>query len=178
MSTFVFAFDPIRRRTRAAPLRCHGRTAQGGTTLVVALILLLVVTLVAVAGMQNTVLQERMAGNLYDRNLAFQQAEAGLRDAQRQIPAIAGAPIDAGTQFSPSDPEGWADLLSASAPRSFDTYVERLEIPEQQACPENQVCDEAFGEVTMVELYRITSLGVGGSTDAIAILQATVRAGD
>ncbi|MDG4559697.1 MAG: PilX N-terminal domain-containing pilus assembly protein [Candidatus Competibacter sp.] len=52
---------------------------QRGAALVVGLILLVVITLVGVAAMRGTTLQEKMAGNLRDSNLSFQAAEAALR---------------------------------------------------------------------------------------------------
>lgn len=55
---------------------------QKGAVLVVALLLLLVITLVSVASMQRSVLQERMTANLYERQLAVQQVEAALRSAE------------------------------------------------------------------------------------------------
>lgn len=60
---------------------------QRGVALAVALILLLVVTIIGLAGMRGTILQERMSANMYDRSLAFQRAEAGLRAAETAITA-------------------------------------------------------------------------------------------
>lgn len=51
---------------------------QQGMALVVSLVLLVVVTLVGLAGMRGTIMQERMAGGAYDRETAFQAAEAAL----------------------------------------------------------------------------------------------------
>ncbi len=51
--------------------------------LVVSLLLLLVLTILAVAASQTTRLQERMAWNMRDVDLAFQGAEAGLRAAEK-----------------------------------------------------------------------------------------------
>ncbi len=59
--------------------------AQRGLALVVSLVLLVVVTLLGVTGMQGTGLQERMSGNLYDRSLSMQAAEAALRAAETAI---------------------------------------------------------------------------------------------
>ncbi|MEQ1544209.1 PilX N-terminal domain-containing pilus assembly protein [Methyloglobulus sp.] len=56
--------------------------SQSGVVLVVSLIMLLLLTLIGLSGMQSTGLEEKMAGNMRDRNVAFQAAEAGLRDAQ------------------------------------------------------------------------------------------------
>ena len=55
---------------------------QTGAALITGLILLIVMTLIGVTAMQTTALEERMAGNMRDQNLAFQAAEAGLRDAE------------------------------------------------------------------------------------------------
>lgn len=55
---------------------------QRGATLVVSMIMLLLLTLIGVAGMRDTMLQEKMAGNLRDRELALQAAEAALRQGE------------------------------------------------------------------------------------------------
>ncbi len=57
---------------------------QSGAALVVGLVMLLVLTLLGLASMQTTSLQERMASNFDQRNLAFQLAETGLRFAERE----------------------------------------------------------------------------------------------
>lgn len=73
------------------------RDRQQGIALVVGIIFLLLMTLIGVTAIQTTSLDERMAGNVRDRNLAFQAAEAALRDAEEDIrgigtrnPAISG----------------------------------------------------------------------------------------
>ncbi len=58
---------------------------QRGMALVTSLIFLVLLTLVGVTAMQNTTLEEKMAGNNRDRNVAFQSAEAALRDAEFDI---------------------------------------------------------------------------------------------
>lgn len=55
---------------------------QSGVALVVALILLIVITLVGLAAVHGTIMQQKMTSNFYDRQLAFQAAEAGLRKAE------------------------------------------------------------------------------------------------
>ena len=55
---------------------------QTGAALITSLILLIVMTMIGVTAMQTTALEEKMAGNMRDQNLAFQAAEAGLRDAE------------------------------------------------------------------------------------------------
>lgn len=63
-------------------------THQSGAVLVVSLIMLLLLTVIGVAGVQTTSLEERMAGNNRDRNLAFQSAEAALRAGEVRIETL------------------------------------------------------------------------------------------
>lgn len=58
---------------------------QRGVALLVALILLIVITLVGLAAIGTTLLQNRAAANQYDRSVAFQASEAALRQAQVAI---------------------------------------------------------------------------------------------
>lgn len=66
---------------------------QQGVALVVSLLLLLAITLLAVSNMKRTTVQEQMTGNLYDRQLALQQAEAALLVAEE---LLRSAPLPAG----------------------------------------------------------------------------------
>jgi type IV pilus assembly protein PilX len=67
--------------------RSPGIRAQRGIALVVALILLLLIALVGLAAMRGTLMQQRMASNLYDRQVALQNAEAALRAATAALPS-------------------------------------------------------------------------------------------
>lgn len=55
---------------------------QNGIALVVALVLLIAVTLVGLAAIRGTTMQQQMTSNFFDRETAFQSAEAGLRTAE------------------------------------------------------------------------------------------------
>jgi type IV pilus assembly protein PilX len=57
-------------------------TRQKGAVLVISLLLLLVMTLLGLGASQSTRLQERMAGNQRDQEVALQGAEASLRAAE------------------------------------------------------------------------------------------------
>jgi len=58
---------------------------QRGALLVVCMLLLLVLTILAIGASQTTRLQERMAGNTRDIDMAFQASEAGLRAAENYL---------------------------------------------------------------------------------------------
>ena len=64
---------------------------QSGVALVVAMIMLLVATLIGLASIRNTTLQERMTANLLDRSVAFQNTESALRAAEIAISTSAQA---------------------------------------------------------------------------------------
>src|SRR5262245_66634802 len=68
---------------------------QRGAVLVVSLLLLLVMTVLALGASQATRMQERMAGNARDRDMAMQSVEAALRAGERYIgaPSISVAPF-------------------------------------------------------------------------------------
>jgi type IV pilus assembly protein PilX len=70
---------------------------QRGAVLVVALILLFAMSMLAATSMRGATLQVRMSANAYDRDLAFQSAEAGLRMGERTAENWA-----AGTIVAPS----------------------------------------------------------------------------
>ena len=59
-----------------------GLDRQRGVALVVALVLLVVVTLVGLAAIRGTTMQQQMTSNFYDREIGFQAAEAGLRTGE------------------------------------------------------------------------------------------------
>jgi type IV pilus assembly protein PilX len=85
--------EAVLMRCRRAPQRALWRVHQRGAVLIVGLLVLLVITMIGVSQLQSTVLQERMAGNLRQNNLALQAAEAALQagltyiEQQRSPPA-------------------------------------------------------------------------------------------
>lgn len=103
------------------------RERERGAILFLALILLLVMTVLILSSVRGTVLQERMAANLYDRSLAFQAAEAALREAERWVlenppkPA-AGSCDSAGNcgKPDPDDPPVWENDSIWEASHSVD----------------------------------------------------------
>lgn len=84
------------------------RPRQRGVALAVALILLLVITLVGLAAVSGTLMQQKMSANFYDRQIAFQSTEAAMRQAALAIQtATASAAAPAGFyDCSPAAPNG------------------------------------------------------------------------
>lgn len=61
---------------------------QSGVVMVIALIALLLLSLIGTTAMRGSTTSERIAGNLRDQDLAFQAAEAALRDAEAFIESL------------------------------------------------------------------------------------------
>lgn len=58
---------------------------QAGAVLLVAMILLLVMLVIGLAGGRMVQTEEAMSGNFFDRSLAFQAAETALREGEERI---------------------------------------------------------------------------------------------
>lgn len=86
----VSRFSHLSRSLARSELPSKARRAhparERGVALVVALILLVVISLVGLAASRGTIMQQKMASNLYDRQIAFQTAEAAMRAAAASIP--------------------------------------------------------------------------------------------
>lgn len=82
------------RRSAIAPDR--------GFTLLGILVMMVVLAFLALAAMNSSILQERMAGNARDKNVALQAAEAALRDAENDIQTN----LSAGSGFATTCPGG------------------------------------------------------------------------
>lgn len=80
-----------RHRTFRAP-GLAGR--QQGMSLVIVLVLLLVMSVLGIAILRSSGMQERMSANMRDRSLAFQTTEAALREAQDNVLGVAPDPAD------------------------------------------------------------------------------------
>ena len=76
------------RRTAPTPA-----LRQRGLALVAVMLLLMVAMLMAVAGLRTVNLEERMAGHARDRQVAFQMAEAALRDGEQMIAGDTDGPF-------------------------------------------------------------------------------------
>lgn len=150
---------------------------EQGSVLVIALVILLVLTMMAIAGVQSTSIQERMAGNMRDKDISFQSAEAALRDAELALRSDFSA-ISADVCFysykvtPPSANPSYCDhLLETSFPNPPHFFiVEFPPIPE----PLESLESDTFN-IPDPSLYRITAQSAGGSADAITILEAIFK---
>lgn len=166
----------------SGPAMKHFQTSQTqpkqqGATLIVALIFLVVMTLLGIAAAQNSSLEERMAGNTRNRDLAFQAAEAALDHAQQNL--FAGENISS-LGFGTGSP----GLLIYDAATANDanywgtTYTWSTATARQPTATLNQVAAqplyvvEKMPDVVTTQYYRVTARGVGKDSSAVVIVQA------
>lgn len=167
------------------------RQAQRGAVLFVALILLLILTLIGVTSMQTTTLQERMAGNIRDVNLAFQAAETALREGeefleQPVMPAFNGTnglyesagpgqtPIYKTISWTAGDSRALGSY--GNGPASLEGVTSNPRYIIEELPPVTPVGGSLGSDNPgVVGMYRITARGTGGSDTAIVMLQTTYR---
>ena len=161
---------------------------ERGAVLIVALVMLLLLTVIGLAGMQDANLQESMAGNMRDRNIAFQVAEAGLRAGENELrKATITAPVSA-PLARPGDPcywwscggsaavFNWAASPAVTATLNYGVPNPQYVIELLPALPAATTGNSAkFGEDTLSRVYRVTSRAGGGTGDSIVVLQSTFK---
>lgn len=153
-----------------------------------ALVFLIILTIIGLSAMGTTSLEEKMAGNVKDRNLAFQAAETGLLAGENWINAQInkpGFPNNAAGLYLPSATAtpAW-DSLNWSGTSNLVVYSGGL----QKVATQPKYIIEDLGEVPEVggskvlpgaykgkgnTVVRITARGTGGTDAAQAMVQST-----
>lgn len=167
------------------PLESHhvcqvaaGRCAQRGAVLPVALIMLLIISLLAVAGMSDTTLQERMAGSLRDRDIAFQAAEASLRQGELWIENNL-AQAAAALELAPVAAAAWDGATPAPTQTlgglySADAGVALAQAPGVHvAAPQLLRANPGETPPRYQAIYPVTARAVGATQDTVVILRST-----
>lgn len=151
---------------------------QHGAVLAISLILLLIMTIIGVTAAQMTGLEEKMAGNFRDRNLAFQAAETALRAGEEKVKSLPACPIlaaaaNGGFYAHNSTPNiGDGDNSVWSTSNSAFNYTGVLLASTTQTAQPKYIIQCVNSAPQANSLYRITARGTGGTTDAVVILQS------
>jgi type IV pilus assembly protein PilX len=149
---------------------------QEGAVLVVGMILLIMITLYALASIRGIAGQEHIAGNLYDREIAFTSAESVLRFAEKEVTdnddshlTLASLPPDDDdfksaslTELETLLPNKEDSLLPTGLPAN---HVPRYAIYKMA---NSTICDGGN------QTYKVTAMGVGRNPDSIVVLQSIV----
>jgi type IV pilus assembly protein PilX len=155
--------------------------------MIIALIMLVAMTLIGVTSLSSTTMEERMAGNLREINIAFQAAEAALREGEDFLEAATLPDFD-GTDglYQPAaagDPHVWeiATNWSGTNSRQYTGNIVDLaetprimieELPPVPAPGGTKTSDTPAPETGM---YRVTARAVGRSDSTVVMLQSTYK---
>lgn len=168
---------------------------QRGVALFVCLALLLVLGIAGASAVRTTILEERMVRNAGDALVAFQAAEAALRQGE----ALLVDSLDSTERFTdegnggfwtpalPGEPERWALAgvwdpeggrsraatahieAVAAQPRFIVEWLASLEAATGRHLVEESTVDEQ----QRLEIFRVTGRGVGLSGSVSALVQST-----
>jgi len=139
----IFFFIPNGNKVRGAL-----PASQAGVALFIVLVLMVSLTLLALAAMQGVTLGERLARNALDHNLAMQAAEAALRDAERDLRAVRpdGTPCRAGAPGCRPAGERPVEGLGAAGLTYFNEHCARGDSKGQ--------CHRAEGDYFAIPVWR------------------------
>ena len=171
---------------------------QRGVALVMALVFLLLLTILGIAALNTTSLEEKMAHNVKDRNLAFQAAESALIVAENWVYAQIGKPVFPNNPiglYTPVTSDTDANPNWKDSTWSTNNVVTYPSTPGQtvsgslgkiQTQPKYIVEDmgeipESGGSLVTTSSYkskgttvvRITARGTGGTNAAVVMVQST-----
>ncbi len=152
------------------------------------MVLLLLMSVVSLISLKGIKTDERMAGNLQDRYLAFQAAESGLRAGEAVLDPKSTLPPFDGTS-------GLYSFTDQSRPSPFELDADnaRLYTNDLYGIPESQrprymielmEAGVEQGDSLVVGVnyggerrasFRITALGLGRSATTRVVLQTTYR---
>lgn len=159
--------------------------AQKGSALLISLVMLLLISIIAVGAMQSSIMQERMSSNMHDRELAFQAAEAALRDAENYILAthpdvlvtenfvyVVNAAGNPSWSANPLGTTGTWRVIPTTiqgVAQQPQYYIELIDRRPPGASTELGVEDPG------ISLFRVTARGFGGTAQTVAVLTSVYR---
>lgn len=172
---------------------------QAGVVLIVGLVMVLLITIVGLSAIRGTGLQENMAGNMRDRNVAFQAAESALREgetivsaANKSLPAFDCTPSKGLCQDLSIIPQN-SVLYMADAAWILSAKESVLDIDEVASKPsylleelQVDIGASAAAEGSAIDVgglmttgdaipYRVTAKAVGLSPDTEVTLQSAYK---
>lgn len=168
------------------------RKRQRGAVLITSLLILLILTLIGVAALTTTTLQERMAGNARGRNIAFQAAEAALRDGEADVlnnrpsgfdgtctnglclPSTNGTPVWESFNWANwrtyGQYTGSAQLPGLTTAEQPRYIIEKLPLATPPGSMMNQ--PNSYGSAGGLQYYRVTARGTDAGGKSVVVVQS------
>lgn len=168
---------------------------ERGAALVMALVILLIATLIGVAAMNTTALEEKMAGNTKERNLAFQSAETALLAGEQWINGLLSKPVfpdnnnglylpytcAGGPQIPVWECIDWTVSSAGAGVIIYAGGLQKVESPPKYIVEDLGEIPEQGGSRKIPTSYRgtgntvtrITARGTGGTKAAVVMVQSS-----
>ncbi|MFK8028302.1 MAG: PilX N-terminal domain-containing pilus assembly protein [Gammaproteobacteria bacterium] len=177
-------------------MKYPNHTTQHGVVLIIGLIMLTVMTLLAVSSMQSSGLQELMSNNTKDKVTAFEAAESAIRAAEAyldtqgalNLSAFDDDPSDgllanlfdeawneAAMNWTGSGSGGAVEVDVMGGVKSKPRYVIQHIGPVEPNLDNNLNVDNSYGSDatdSIIEMFKITARGTGGSDNTVVVLEA------
>lgn len=158
---------------------------ERGNALIVGMILLLLMSVISLTSLKAIRTDERLAGNLQDRYLAFQAAEAALRAAEELLeqPALPSFQTTTGFYHFLADDVPAPVTLNTENAKVYEETLTGVSQPPRYMIEQMEAGVEEGGSLVVGTRYvgerrnsfRITALGFGGSPTTRVVLQSTFR---
>ena len=168
------------------------KSRQKGVALVMSMAFLLILTLIGIGALNTSALEERMTGNMVDKNYALQAAESALLAGEAMIPPLGSDPADL-----PPDPNDGFHMPSTMAvPRwneagiwTGSDHISYAGLSNVKTQPKFII--ESMGLVSTgtgvttgagygggsgdpdMNVFRISGRGTGGTDNAVSMVQST-----
>jgi len=171
------------KRRPSNPMGPPGIEQQTGAVLITSLAVLLVMTVLGVTAMQGTVLEERMARNILERDIVFQGAEAALREGEDFL-NNANLPAFDGTDglYQPAAPgvaPVWQTVDWGGGARVYPGALNGVGaawyIIEEMPPIQRQGGSLRVAPLPEVAVYRVTARAIGSDGAVVVVLQSTYQ---
>ncbi len=145
--------------------------------------MLLLLTLIGVTGMQVASLEERMAGNAKDINLAFQAAETTLRGAEKRLSATGVLAFNNTNGLYAYVPgvERWKEDIWSSDPSNTKSIRFPLTGGGVSGHEPRYIIEELPGDASLDpgtpidNYYRVTTQANGPTDASVVVLQVVYK---
>ena len=175
---------------------------ERGAVMITALMILLLMTVFGISTMDTNILEEKMAGNMRDRNTAFQAAESALRAAeiwiaaQTDVHSMTLRDVSDSTDTNPlwdhssPDPDNsnnktwweerdaawWADnAVALSSGNELPGVAAQPSYIVEKLPPSTESLEAAQSLDTSDIYLQVTARGVGGADSTVVVLQSVYK---
>ena len=168
---------------------------QNGAALITCLMLLVVMTLLGITSMTSSTMEEKMAGNILNKHMSFQAAEAALRAGETIAANLSSDIIYADPTNPSSSTDGlysrsngtdsnyplWDDAAAAwqDATTAGSIVIQNPQyiIEQYSNAPRDADCilEVPLPAGCMLPVFRVTARGWGLNTNGLSIVQSTYK---